>query len=91
MAAKQLYTAIPLLDESEATPTAVKTLGSGIKKTVGFVSISQLADRYGCHRHTIRNRILRILAEKTIVGYKIGDRMIPPNLLSVFVDWYGEP
>ena len=67
----------------EATPTTVKTLGSGIKNS-WFVSISQLADRYGCH-HTIRKQNPTNFSRKTIVGYKIGDRMIPPNLLSVLL------
>jgi hypothetical protein len=93
MTARQIYTAVPLLEESEKQLRAdVKILSPiRVKKEGKFVSISELAGWYGCHRHTIRNRIHRIISEQQVVGYRLGDRMIPPLLIDLFVDYYGLP
>lgn len=90
MAARQIYTAVPLLEESEKQLRTDVRIVSPIKEGK-FVSISELAGWYGCHRHTIRNRILRIINEQQVVGYRLGDRMIPPALILLFVRYYGEP
>lgn len=92
MTARQIYTAVPLLDESDKKlRTDAKILSPISIKNGKFISISELAGWYGCHRHTVRNRILRIISEQQVVGYRLGDRMIPPALILLFVRYYGEP
>lgn len=97
MAARQLYTAIPLLDETDIIPKASKLRDLSAENEAKFererrqfMTISRLSYFYGCHRHTTKSRIEKLLSTHPKIFYH-SRCLLSPKLLQFFVEQYGMP